>query len=54
MVSATRVSNLDESDGEVWAANLGEFKIASMADAPPLKAVLVTGGKGLGRWQVSK
>lgn len=38
----------DESDGHVWAANLGEFKMASARDVPDLKTVLVHGARGIG------
>ena len=42
------LEDLDESEGQVWAANLGEFKLASSRDAPPLKTVLLRGGRGVG------
>jgi len=42
------LEDLDESDGQLWAANLGEFKIPSAADAPALRTVLVEGGRGVG------
>ncbi len=44
----TCLEDLDESEGQVWAANLGEFKISSSRDAPPLKTVLLRGAKGVG------
>jgi CO/xanthine dehydrogenase Mo-binding subunit len=40
------LEDLAEEDGQIGAASLGEFKIASMTDAPVLRTVLVTGGKG--------
>lgn len=42
------LEDLDEAGGQVWAANLGEFKLPSMRDVPPLRTVLVRGGTGLG------
>ena len=42
------LEDLDESDGQVWAANLGEFKIASSSDVPEYKTVLVRGARGVG------
>lgn len=42
------LEDLAESEGQVWAANLGEFKIPSVQDAPVLKTVLVRGGRGVG------
>ncbi len=42
------LEDLDESDGQIWAANLGDFKIASAIDAPPMRTVLVRGGRGVG------
>lgn len=42
------LEDLDESDGQVWAANLGEFKLASARDAPRLKTALIHGGRGVG------
>lgn len=39
------LEDLAEEDGQVGAANLGEFKIASMTDTPVLRTVLVGGGK---------
>ena len=35
------------SEGQVWGANLGEFKIPSSRDVPPFRTVLVPGAKGL-------
>ncbi|MGH9089601.1 MAG: xanthine dehydrogenase family protein molybdopterin-binding subunit, partial [Acidimicrobiales bacterium] len=35
-------------DGQVWAANLGEFKIPSVRDLPALRTELLEGGKGVG------
>ena len=42
------LEDLDESDGQVWAANLGEFKLPSARDVPPYRTVLVPGGQGVG------
>jgi putative selenate reductase molybdopterin-binding subunit len=42
------LEDLAEEDGQVLAANLGDFKIASMKDVPSLRTVLVGGGKGVG------
>jgi CO/xanthine dehydrogenase Mo-binding subunit len=41
------LEDLYEREGQVWAANLGEFKLASMGDVPSLRTVLVRGGKGV-------
>ncbi len=35
-------------DGQVTATHLGEYKLPTMADMPPLDVVLVRGGKGVG------
>jgi CO/xanthine dehydrogenase Mo-binding subunit len=42
------LEDIDEQDGQVWAANLGEFKLASARDVPAFRTVLVPGGKGVG------
>ena len=42
------LEDLDEGDGQVWAANLGEYKLASSRDVPDFTTVLVPGGIGLG------
>jgi putative selenate reductase molybdopterin-binding subunit len=42
------LEDLDESDGQVWSANLGEFKLPSARDVPELKTVLVRGARGVG------
>lgn len=42
------LEDLDESDGQVWAASLGEFKLPSARDAPPMTTLLVPGGIGVG------
>jgi CO/xanthine dehydrogenase Mo-binding subunit len=42
------LEDLMEAEGQVLAANLGEFKIASMKDIPSLRTVLVEGGRGVG------
>jgi CO/xanthine dehydrogenase Mo-binding subunit len=41
------LEDLAEDDGQITAANLGEFKLASMNDAPALRTVLVEGGQGV-------
>ena len=41
------LEDLAEDDGQITAANLGEFKLASMNDAPVLRTVLVEGGQGV-------
>jgi putative selenate reductase molybdopterin-binding subunit len=40
--------DLDEEEGQVWAANLGEFRIPTAADVPRYRTVLVHGGLGVG------
>lgn len=42
------LEDLDEHDGQVWAASLGEYKLATPSDTPRLRTVLVTGAKGVG------
>ncbi|MCL2393403.1 MAG: xanthine dehydrogenase family protein molybdopterin-binding subunit [Acidimicrobiaceae bacterium] len=42
------LEDLDESDGQVWSANLGDFKLPSSRDVPDFKTVLVRGGRGVG------
>lgn len=42
------LEDLQESDGQVWAANLGEFRLPTAEDVPPLRTVLVEGGQGVG------
>ena len=41
------LEDLAEDDGQITAANLGEFKLASMNDVPVLRTVLVEGGQGV-------
>ncbi|HEY4465339.1 MAG TPA: xanthine dehydrogenase family protein molybdopterin-binding subunit [Streptosporangiaceae bacterium] len=41
------LEDLAEDDGQITAANLGEFKLPSMNDAPVLRTVLVEGGQGV-------
>jgi CO/xanthine dehydrogenase Mo-binding subunit len=41
------LEDLAEDDGQITAANLGEFKLPSMNDAPDLRTVLVEGGQGV-------
>jgi len=40
--------DLGLSDGQVTNAHLGDYKIISMADIPPLNVVLLSGGIGVG------
>ncbi len=40
------------SEGRVWAANLGEFRIPSTVDVPAWRTVLVEGGRGVGALNV--
>jgi CO/xanthine dehydrogenase Mo-binding subunit len=42
------LEDLDESDGQVWAANLGEFRLPSARDVPPYRTVRVPGATGVG------
>lgn len=42
------LEDLELKDGQVWAGNLGEFRIPSVQDTPRLRTVLVPGGKGVG------
>jgi CO/xanthine dehydrogenase Mo-binding subunit len=42
------LEDLDEQGGQVWAANLGEFKLPSARDVPVFRTVLVPGGRGVG------
>lgn len=39
-------------EGQVWAGNLGEFKLPSVQDVPPLRTVLVRGARGAGAFNV--
>jgi CO/xanthine dehydrogenase Mo-binding subunit len=41
------LEDLAEHDGEVTAANLGEFKLPAMSDIPALRTVLVEGARGV-------
>lgn len=41
------LEDLAEYDGQVTAANLGEFRLPAMADVPALRTVLVEGGQGV-------
>ena len=41
------LEDLAEDTGQITAANLGEFKLASMHDAPMLRTVLLEGGQGV-------
>jgi CO/xanthine dehydrogenase Mo-binding subunit len=46
------LEDLAEDDGQVTAANLGEFKLPAMADIPALRTVLVAGAQGVTRANV--
>lgn len=41
------LEDLAEDDGQITAANLGEFRLPTMHDAPVLRTVLVEGGRGV-------
>jgi putative selenate reductase molybdopterin-binding subunit len=41
------LEDLAERDGDVTAANLGEFKLPAMGDIPALRTVLVDGARGI-------
>ncbi len=47
-VGFATLENLDEADGQVWAANMGEYKLPSARDVPRYKTVKVPGAIGLG------
>lgn len=42
------LEDLLEGDGQVWAANLAEFRLPTAEDVPTLRTVLVEGGRGVG------
>lgn len=42
------LEDMDEAEGQVSAAHLGDFKLPSARDVPALRTVLVRGGKGVG------
>jgi putative selenate reductase molybdopterin-binding subunit len=42
------LEDLLEADGQVWAANLAEFRLPTAEDVPALRTVLVEGGRGVG------
>lgn len=46
------LEDLDEKDGHVWAANLGEYKLPSARDVPRLSTVIVPGSLGVGQANV--
>jgi CO/xanthine dehydrogenase Mo-binding subunit len=46
------LEDLAEEDGQVTAANLGEFRLPAMADVPALDTVIVDGGQGVTRANV--
>jgi len=41
------LEDLAEDAGQITAANLGEFRLPAMCDAPALRTVLVAGGQGV-------
>lgn len=47
-LSAALLEDLAVVEGRVTAANLGDFKLASQHDVPPIEVVLVPGGIGVG------
>ena len=42
------LEDLLEDEGQVWASSLGEFRLPTAGDVPPLRTVLVGGGRGIG------
>lgn len=42
------LEDLLETGGQVWAANLAEFRLPTAEDVPALRTVLVEGGRGVG------
>lgn len=42
------LEDLGESDGEIWAATMGDYRLPSARDVPRHKTVLVRGGIGVG------
>lgn len=42
------LEDLLQGDGQIWAANLGEFRLPTPEDIPHLRTVLVEGGRGVG------
>ncbi|HVB10422.1 MAG TPA: xanthine dehydrogenase family protein molybdopterin-binding subunit [Bacillota bacterium] len=51
-LSNALLEDLAVVDGRVTAANLGDFKLASQRDVPPIEVVLVPGGLGVGAGNV--
>jgi len=47
-VGFATLEDLDESDGQVWAANMGEYKLPSARDVPIYSTVRVPGAIGIG------
>lgn len=41
------LEDLLQDEGQIWASNLGEFKLPTAEDSPVLRTVLVKGGKGV-------
>ena len=42
------LEDLDESQGQIWAANMGDYRLPTVRDVPRHKTVLVPGGVGVG------
>lgn len=40
------LEDLQQEDGQMWSGTLGEFRLPTAADLPPLTTVLVGGGQG--------
>lgn len=48
------LEDLRIEDGQVWAGNLGDFRMPTAHDLPELTTVLVPGGKGVGALNVKQ
>jgi CO/xanthine dehydrogenase Mo-binding subunit len=48
------LEDLRVEDGQVWAGNLGDFRMPTARDLPVLTTVLVPGGRGLGALNVKQ
>jgi len=42
------LEDLEESQGQIWAANMGDYRLPTTRDVPRHKTVLVPGGLGVG------
>lgn len=51
-IGAACLEDLLESEGQIWAGNLGELKLPSAEDLPVMRTVLVEGGRGFGESNV--